>query len=55
MVMKFTAEVSKEGNPSWWLHGGNGELVAWAGQTFASVSNAKRAAEEFKAGAATAR
>lgn len=30
-------------------------MVAWAGETFASQSNATRAAKSFKAGAATAR
>jgi uncharacterized protein YegP (UPF0339 family) len=37
------------------LYGDNGEMVAWAGETFASESNALRACEQFKAGARTAR
>lgn len=43
------------GRPSWWLYSSNHEMVAWAGETFASLYNAKRAAESFKAGAFTAR
>jgi len=40
---------------TWRLYGDNGRMVAWAGETFASTSNATRAANAFKAGAATAR
>jgi uncharacterized protein YegP (UPF0339 family) len=54
LAMKFTAGNSDAGNPTWWLRGGNGELVAWAGEILDSVSNAKRAAEAFKVGAASA-
>lgn len=44
------------GQPSWWLYSNvNHEMVAWAGESFASLYNAKRAAESFKAGAPTAR
>jgi uncharacterized protein YegP (UPF0339 family) len=43
------------GKPTWWLYSGNHEMTAWAGETFASLYNAKRAAEAFKAGALTAR
>lgn len=53
--MRFLATEDKADNPCWWLYGGNSEMVAWAGETFASVGNAKRAAEAFKVGAATAR
>jgi hypothetical protein len=54
--MYFSGGESKSGGVfSWWLYGGNHEQVAWAGETFPSLSNAKRAAESFKAGAATAR
>jgi uncharacterized protein YegP (UPF0339 family) len=54
--MYFSAGETKSGGVfSWWLYGGNHEQVAWAGETFPSLSNAKRAAESFKAGAATAR
>ena len=40
---------------SWHLQAGNGEIVAVSGEQFSSASNAKRAAESFKAGAKTAR
>lgn len=54
--MYFTVGVTKNNQKdSWWLYGDNHEMVAWAGQTFPSQSHAKRAAESFKAGAATAR
>lgn len=53
--MRFLVAENTEGNPSWWLYGGNNENVAWAGETFASLSNATRAATAFKAGASTAR
>jgi uncharacterized protein YegP (UPF0339 family) len=55
MSMRFSVGVNEAGNPSWWLYGSNGEKVGWAGETFASASNAKRAAEAFKAGAKSAR
>jgi uncharacterized protein len=37
------------------VYGGHSELIAWVGETFASVHNALRAANAFKAGASTAR
>jgi len=52
--MYFSVGDTKGGQPSWWLYGGNGEMVAWAGETFASTYNANRAAEAFKVGARTA-
>lgn len=53
--MYFQAGVTKNTQKhSWWLYGDNHEMVAWAGQTFPSESHARRAALEFKAGAATA-
>lgn len=55
MTMRFSVGNNTSGQPSWWLYGGNGEMVAWAGETFASTSNAQRAAAAFKAGALTAR
>ncbi len=56
MAWKFNAGVTTTaGYYSWWLYGANGELTAWAGETFPSSSNATRAAQAFKAGAATAR
>lgn len=53
--MYYRVGATKGGAYSWWLYGGNHEKVAWAGETFASEANAKRAATSFKAGAATAR
>ncbi|MBF4163973.1 hypothetical protein ISG29_20075 [Nocardioides sp. CBS4Y-1] len=41
--------------PTWWLYAANNKLVAWAGESFYSTSNAQRAAAAFKAGAKTAR
>ena len=52
--MRFYVGNNTSGDPSWWLFGANDELAAWAGETFASESNARRAALAFKAGAATA-
>jgi uncharacterized protein len=54
-MWRFVVGNDKGGHPSWWLYGGNHEMVAWAGESFASLSNANRAAQAFKAGASTAR
>ncbi|MBF4768349.1 DUF1508 domain-containing protein [Nocardioides agariphilus] len=53
--MRFSAGKTDGPQYSWWLYGDNGELVAWAGETFPTDANARRAAEAFKAGAKTAR
>lgn len=53
--MRFSVGNNKGGKPSWWLYGNNDEMVAWAGETFASMPNATRAAQAFKTGAKTAR
>lgn len=53
--MRFNVGSTINGTYSWWLYGGNGELVAWAGETFPSQANAQRAASSFKVGAASAR
>jgi uncharacterized protein YegP (UPF0339 family) len=55
MSLQFVVNNTKGGHPSWWLYSGNTKMVAWAGQTFASNYDATRAAQAFKAGAATAR
>lgn len=47
--MRFHVGDTKGGDSSWWLYGDNDEMIAWAGETFDSTSNAKRAAESFKA------
>lgn len=53
--MRFHVKYDRAGQASWWLYAANNELVAWAGETFWSLANAKRAATSFKAGASTAR
>jgi uncharacterized protein YegP (UPF0339 family) len=55
IAMRFEVQNDRGGKPSWWLYANNNELVAWAGETFASLHNAYRAAAAFKAGATTAR
>jgi uncharacterized protein YegP (UPF0339 family) len=52
--MYFSVGNTKGGQPSWWLYGGNNEMVAWAGETFSSTYSATRAAEAFKLGARSA-
>ena len=54
-MWRFQIGKTQAGQPSWWLYAGNNELVAWAGETFASTYNAQRAASAFKVGAKTAR
>ena len=49
--MRFLVANDTAGQPSWWLYADNNKMVAWAGETFASTSNAHRAAVAFKAGA----
>ena len=53
--MYFSVGNTQGGEPSWWLYGNNNRMVAWAGETFESQSNAHRAANDFKAGASSAR
>lgn len=52
--MRFHVANDKGGQPSWWLYANNNELVAWAGEAFASSYNAHRAANAFKAAAKVA-
>lgn len=54
-MWRFVVSNNQAGSPSWWLYAANNEMVAWAGETFASTSNASRAASAFKAGAKSAR
>lgn len=49
--MRYYVGNDKGGRPRWWLYGGNDQIVATSGEAFDSLSNAKRAAENFKAGA----
>ena len=53
--MRFEVKADKGGHYSWWLIAGNGQTVAWAGESFASKSNAQRAADNVRdsAGGAT--
>lgn len=53
-MWRFKAEYDNGGHPTWRLYASNGEMVAWAGESFASMYNAQRAAQAFKAGAGTA-
>jgi uncharacterized protein len=52
--MLLTVGAHYAGQTSWWLNGQNNRVVAWAGKTFASVTGARRAAEDFKTCSATA-
>lgn len=54
-MWRFKVDYDQGGKACWWLYAENNELVAWSGQSFASLSNAQRAADEFKVGAKTAR
>lgn len=48
--MKF--QVADRGNgPSWWLHGPDDEVLAWAGRYFATLAFAAREAAVFKSAA----
>ncbi len=40
---------------TWWLYADNNKRVAWVGETFASLSNARQAASAVKAAARSAR
>lgn len=53
--MRFSIETDAGGRPTWKLYAANNRLVAWAGESFASPSNAHRAAAAFKADAKSAR
>jgi len=54
-MWRFRIANDRAGKPSWWLYAANNEMVAWAGETFASPHNAQRAAAAFKVGATSAR
>lgn len=55
MSLRFSINPTQNGQWSWWLYATNGEMVAWAGETFVSSSNAQRAATSFKIGSLIAR
>lgn len=54
-MWRFKVGYNTGGKASWWLYATNGELVAWAGESFASLANAQRAAESFRRSASVAR
>jgi uncharacterized protein YegP (UPF0339 family) len=53
--MRFSAAAVQGDGYTWWLYAANNEMVAWAGETFSSLSNAERAAQSFKQYAVLAR
>jgi uncharacterized protein YegP (UPF0339 family) len=54
-MWRFKVGYNQGGKGTWWLYGANGKLVAWAGESFASLANAQRSATSFRLGASTAR
>lgn len=54
-MLRFDVDYNKGGKATWWLEDTGDKLVAWAGESFDSLYNAKRAAASFKAGAKSAR
>jgi uncharacterized protein YegP (UPF0339 family) len=52
--MIFLVALGLSGGPSWWLYGADGELLAWAGQYFASLAYAHKSATAFKSAASAA-
>ena len=54
MPMRLTVGTHHAGQTSWWLNGHNHSVVAWAGRTFDSMTDATQAANDFKTRSATA-
>jgi uncharacterized protein YegP (UPF0339 family) len=54
-VLRFKVAPCHDGASSWWLHGEDGAVLAWAGETFASMRQAAEAAHTFKLCAGSAR
>ena len=54
MPMRLTVGTHYAGQTSWWLNCHNHSVVAWAGRTFDSVTDATQAANDFKTWSATA-
>jgi len=54
MPMRLTVGTHYAGQTSWWLNGHNHSVVAWAGRTFDSMTDATQAANDFKTRSATA-
>lgn len=55
MTLRFEIKLTQNAQWSWWLYAANNEMVAWAGETFVSSTNAQRAATAFKTGSLIAR
>jgi uncharacterized protein YegP (UPF0339 family) len=55
VTLRFQISPTQNAQWSWWLYGANNGMVAWAGETFVSSTNAQRAATAFKTGSLTAR
>lgn len=53
--MRFKAGDVISRQPSWWLYGAGNEVVAWAGSTYPSLTDAERAADIFRRSAALAK
>ena len=54
MPMRLTVGTHYAGQTSWWLNGHNHSVVARAGRTFDSMTDATQAADDFKTWSATA-
>ena len=49
--MTFRVAHGQGGQPSWWLYGADGELLAWAGRYFVSLAFARKEAAAFQSSA----
>jgi uncharacterized protein YegP (UPF0339 family) len=54
MSMSLIVGTHYLGQTSWWLNAENHRVVAWAGRTFHSAIEARRAADDFRRCSATA-
>jgi uncharacterized protein YegP (UPF0339 family) len=52
--VEFLVALSLSGSPSWWLYNADGEILAWAGQYFASLAFARKSALAFQSAASGA-
>lgn len=55
MTLRFEIKPTQNAQWTWRLYAANNEMVAWAGETFVSSTNAQRAASAFKTGSISAR
>lgn len=53
--MKFKTGDVASGRPSWWLYDADNQVIAWAGDMFASLIEAQVAVDDFRFGASRAR